>query len=103
MNDLDQRTQIAIMARKTKKALQQFVGDNNAATEILIQQIVYKYLRLSIYTANNLENPEYWEAPHYLSMANSLRIDLQELTRQAGQAKPPSLDQYIEKIQKVSP
>lgn len=99
---LDGRTILGRAAKEIKAELQAFVGTGSVITDLLIQQIVYKTLRLKLYQGNNLDNPVDFEAAHFLPLANSLRLDLQELAKQAGQSKPPSLDDYLNGLQGAS-
>lgn len=98
---LDGRTILGRAAKEIKADLQAFVGAGSIITELLITQIVYKTLRLKLYQGNNFNNPIDFEAAHFLPLANSLRLDLQELAKQAGQAKPPSLDDYLAGLQEA--
>lgn len=95
IESLDARTYLGKSVQLLKSELRAYVGQSNAATELLISRITYKVIKLSLYEAACLQNPENREAPHYLPMANSLRLDLQALAGMAGQAKPPDLEDYL--------
>jgi len=96
---LDGRTTTAKVIRELKRELQEYVGQPTIATEMLIQRIIYKHLRLSAYENSFIENPKHEEKMHYLPMSNSLRLDLQTLQEMCKQKKqPPDLQGYLNKF-----
>jgi hypothetical protein len=97
--NLDGRTKMAKVIRELKKELQAYIGEPTVATEMLLQRIIYKHLRLSAYENAFIENPENEEKQHYIPLANSLRLDLQTLKDIAGQKKqPPNLAGYLKQL-----
>jgi len=97
LSGIDQRTIVGRVVKTLKKQLREYVGDGNAATEILIQRIAYKTLRCSRYEVNNLGSKQDVESDHYLPMSNSLRLDLQALAQLVGRVKGPDIEDYINK------
>jgi len=101
LETLDGRTRLGKAAKEVKAELKAYVGRGTIVTDMLIDQIVYKLLRLKLYQARNVYNAKDFEAAHFLPLSNSLRLDLQELSRQVGQGRPPSLDEYLSGLDKV--
>ena len=92
---LDGRTTVAKLIKELKHGLQDYVGESTIASELLIQRIIYKHIRLSAYENAFIEHPKNEEKQHYLPMANSLRLDLIALQQLAGESEPPNLKSYI--------
>ena len=80
-----------------KKELHDFVGENTIASELLINQIIYKTIKLNFYTKTKLSNLKNEEASYYLPMCNSLRLDLLALGQLAGKPQPQDLQDYLKK------
>lgn len=99
LSTIDGRTRLGKIANNIRSDLQEYVGDGTAISGILIEQILYKFIRISMYQANQLTIEDYSEKQHYIPLSNSLRLDLQELARQAGEAKPPSLEDYLSNME----
>jgi len=100
LSDLDNRTALAKSVTELKDYLIQWVQNPNPAAEILIQKIVYKTIRTSLYEASvlkklNLGDDDFKESDHYLPMSNSLRLDLQMLAKMAGRSQEPDLGAYL--------
>jgi hypothetical protein len=96
---LDGRTTTAKIIRELKRELNVYVGQPTVATEILINRIIYKHLRLSAYENAFVENPKPEEKQHYIPLSNSLRLDLQTLKEMVAQKKqPPDLQGYIKQL-----
>lgn len=102
LETLDGRTRLGRAAKEIQAELKAYVGQGSVITDVLINQIVYKVLRLRLYQSNNFDNPDDFEAAHYLPLSNSLRLDLQELARQTGETRPPSLDEYLSGLERAS-
>jgi hypothetical protein len=101
LDNLDNRTNVAKAVRSLQEALREYTGAVSVLSEILINQIIYKAVKLHFYTASCLQDLQNVEAPHYLPMANSLRLDLEALAKQAGSSKPLSLEEYLNTIQEA--
>jgi hypothetical protein len=101
LSTLDGRTKLGRAAKEIQTDLQNFVGKGNVVTDLLITQIIYKALRLQLYQGNNFDNPKDSEVAHFIPLSNSLRLDLQELARLAGEARPPSLDDYLKGLKEA--
>jgi hypothetical protein len=96
LESIDGRTTLGKAVKEIKTQLREYVGDNRTlVAEILIGRIAYKVVRLCRYEINNLENPADQEVPHFLPLANSLRLDLIALQQMAGETKPPTLDDFL--------
>jgi hypothetical protein len=96
LESIDGRTTLGKAVKEIKTQLREYVGDNRTlVSEILIGRIAYKVVRLCRYEINNLENPADQEVPHFLPLANSLRLDLIALQQMAEATKPPSLDDFL--------
>jgi hypothetical protein len=95
MRNIDYRTKLGKAVKGLKTQLRTFVGESTTASELLIQRITYKAIKLGLYELNCFMNLENKESDHYLPMANSLRLDLQALAGMAGKPKPPNLDEYL--------
>jgi hypothetical protein len=103
IENLDNRTIIGKTVQNLKLALREYVGNSpSIVTDLIISRIVYKCIKLSLYETQCLQDPQNIEAQHYLPMANSLRLDLESLAKQAGEAKPLSLDDYLQNLQQVA-
>jgi hypothetical protein len=94
--NLDGRTTLAKLVKELGQELNEYVGNRSIVSDILIQRIIFKHIRLASYESKFIENPDSEEKQHYLPMANSLRLDLQALAGLAGKSKPPDLGKYIE-------
>jgi hypothetical protein len=94
---LDGRTSTAKAVKAIRNDLRGFVGESNAAAEILISRISYKVLKLTLYELTSLQNLKNDELPHYLPLSNSCRLDLIALAQLAGKPKPMDLNAYLEK------
>jgi hypothetical protein len=92
---IDGRTRLGQSVKALKRELRDYVGMPTIASELLIDVICYKVLRLYGYQRVMLMSPNAKEAHHYLPMANSLRLDLQALQSMAKAPAPPSLQAYI--------
>ena len=81
-----------------RTALREFVGVEQATpvTELLIHRITYKSIRLSMYEASNIGNPEAHEVKHYISLSNSLRLDLAALAAMTGKNEDDLYHQWKE-------
>ena len=101
LEKLDNRTSVAKAVKSLRESLREYVGDGNIISELLISQIIYKAIKLHFYTTACLQDLQNVEAPHFLPLANSLRLDLAELQKMAGQSKPPSLDDYLNGLQEA--
>jgi hypothetical protein len=95
---VDGRTQAGKTIVGLRRELRDFVGEGTIATELLINQISYKVLKLTLYQAASLKSLKNEEAPHFLPMANSLRLDLVALAGMAGQKKAPDLQGYLDAV-----
>lgn len=97
LENVDGRTCLGKAIKRLRERLREYVEEATPATEILIERILYKSIRISLYEANRLNNPAK-ESDHYLPMSNSLRLDLQVLSQLAGRVKSPSLDEILREI-----
>jgi len=93
--NIDGRTRLGKTISWLKTELYNFVGINTVASELLINQIIYKTIKLNFYTKTKLQNISNEEANHYLPLSNSLRLDLMALSQLSGKPKPPDLQDYI--------
>ena len=97
LEEIDGRTQLGKGIQALKTGLRAYLdGETTVVSELLIQRITYKAIKLAMYESTCLRDPTNEEAPHYLPLSNSLRLDLQALQALAGQSKPPSLDDYLQ-------
>lgn len=100
---LDGRSQIGKAVKGLKTALEDYVvasgGKVTPPVAILIGTITYKAMRLANYQKVQITKPGHEEVAIYLTMSNSLRLDLQALANMAGEIKPPDPDlaDYIAK------
>lgn len=95
LEDVDGRTRVGKSILAIKKHLREYIGNNTVVTEILISQICYKTVRLSMYTHACLKDARQMESQYYMPMANSLRSDLQALAGLVGESRPPDLNDYL--------
>jgi len=95
LNGIDGRTRLGKTVIALRDVLREYVGESTPVTELLVQRICYKSLRLGLYEASQLVNLEEAEVDHYLPMANSLRHDLALLATMAGKPKAPNLNEYL--------
>lgn len=102
INKLDKRTRAGQAIIAMGDRLRDFVCVNNAVTDMLIQRILYKSLRLSMYETSKIFDDQFQEADHYLPMANSLRLDLAALAGMAGKPKAPDLNDYLKRVYEES-
>jgi hypothetical protein len=84
INTVDSRTAIGKAHKALTAHLRQFVGESNVITELLLSRIVFKSLRLYLFESEELSKPLSDMLPVYLSMSNSLRRDLAELSRMSS-------------------
>jgi len=98
---INKRTKLWTSIESTRRELREYVGVSTPASELLIQRIVYKHLRLSYYEAHSLAEGTQGDDGHYLNMANSLRLDLQTLKNLAGKHEAPSLKDYLDSLTEV--
>ena len=96
--NIKRNTRAGVAIDTIKKALREWVGEGTAGTELLIQRIAYKVVRLSMYEASRYDDPDLDEAAIYLPMSNSLRLDLAALSSMAGRGRPPDLQEYLEQV-----
>lgn len=95
---VDGRTRLGKTITVLRNSLREYVGVSTPATELLIQRIVFKSIRLSMYECAALnDGPGAKPADHYIPLSNSLRLDLQALAQMAGKPQPPDLDDYLRK------
>lgn len=88
---IDKRTRLGKAITFISDQLRAYVGEGNPVTEILIERITYKTIKLCTYEITHYEHLESEEKALYLPMSNSLRLDLQTL---AGLAGKPVQDAY---------
>jgi len=93
---IDGRTKAGKAIAGLRRELQEYVGQGSIAADLLIGQICYKVLKLTLYQTSSLKDLQNEEAAHFLPMANSLRLDLVALKDMAGKAKALDLGSYIE-------
>jgi hypothetical protein len=93
---VDGRTRLGKTITVLRNTLREYVGVSTPATELLIQRIVFKSIRLSMYECAALnDGPGMKPADHYIPLSNSLRLDLQALAQMAGKPKAPDLNDYL--------
>ena len=92
---IDGRTRLGKTITALKKELSDFVGKPTIVSELLVQRITYKSIKLLLYESTQLHKFKTGEADNYLPMANSLRLDLQVLAQLAKKPKAPNLDEYL--------
>jgi hypothetical protein len=83
---VDGRTKLGKAIAALRTQLRDYARDISPASELLIQRVIYKSVKLAIYESRMIQNPD--EAAHYLPMANSLRLDLAALADIASKSKP---------------
>lgn len=101
MKKIDGRTDLGKTINGLKNEMRAFVNDPSPSTELLIQRITYKAIRLTLYEHRMLTDPQASEneAVAYIPMANSFRADLKTLSELAGkkaEEETPDLKKYIE-------
>lgn len=96
LNGIDGRTRLGKTVAALRDVLREYVGSPTPVTELLVQRICYKSLRLGLYEASRLADLGEAEVDHYLPMSNSLRHDLALLATMAGKPKAPNLKKYIQ-------
>jgi hypothetical protein len=93
---MDGRSRIVKTLRYLQEQLREYVGNANIVSELLIQRISYKAVRLSMYEVSMIQDPNPVDARHYLPFANSLRMDLQALEKIAETAQNvPTIDEIL--------
>jgi len=101
---IDGRTKLAKAMREARTGLIQLFpgGQTNAAAGLLIDRILFKALKLSLYETQDLKGMEGLSPgseQRYLNMANSLREDIRLLTALAQKQTPekevPDLQEYL--------
>jgi hypothetical protein len=104
---LDRRTKAAKALEAARNSLAAlFPGELNAAAEILIDRIVFKALKLSIFERLAIKghvSPNGEET--YIRLSNSLRDDLRLLMALADRKAPseaPDLNQYLKALRESS-
>ena len=95
INTVDERTSIGKAHKALTSHLRQFVGESTVITELLLSRIVFKALKLYLFESEELSKPLSEMLPVYLSMSNSLRRDLAELSRMASAPKEQDLMDYL--------
>ena len=105
---LDGRTKpVQQMARARVALCQLFPQGVNAPAALIIERVLYKALKLSIYEAMDLAGEPMTPGGEqkYLTMANSLREDLRILTALADRKPPeggvPSLQEYLASLKQT--
>ena len=83
-----------------------FPNGADAAANVLINQIVYKTLRLELFSSWDMATGEGTPTAisHYIVLSNSLRNDLNALIAMTGRQLParvPDLQEYLKKIVQV--
>lgn len=102
LDDLDHRSRIVRTLKYLQEQLREYVGNANIISELLIQRIAYKAVRLSMYEVSMIQDPNPVDARHYLPFANSLRMDLQTLEKIAETAKSvPTIDEILAQAKNV--
>lgn len=95
--EIDTRTRLGKAHKALKQHLREFVGEGTVVSEIMINRIVFKSLKLFLFESQNKSNPLADLPPAYLSMSNSLRRDLVALSQIAGnKTTTPDLLNYLE-------
>jgi hypothetical protein len=107
---LDGRTKVVRAMREARAGLAQLFpgGQTNAAAALLIDRIIFKALKLSLYEAHDLKGLEGLSPGSeqgYLNMSNSLREDIRLLTALAQRQSPgreaPDLEEYLQAIRRA--
>ena len=103
LSGIDKRTKLGRSIKALRRELREYVGEPSIGSEILIQRIIFKVIKLAQYEMVSLVNAYTDEAQHYLPMANSLRLDIQALQKMAGnKSKTPDLSRYLNKLKEAS-
>lgn len=106
---LDRRLRsVQLMEKAREGLLELFPTGVHAAASIIIDRVVYKALKLSIYEAMDIKG-EFEMKPgseqKYITMSNSLREDLRMLSTLADRKPPeagvPSLSQYLASLKQA--
>jgi len=108
---LDGRTRVVKAMKEARAGLMQLFpnGRVNAAASLIIDRVVYKALKLSLYEMQDLKgmsgiSPE--SKNKYLEIANSMRDDLRFLTNLAARQSPerefPDLSEYLETVKRAA-
>lgn len=96
LSKLDGRTAPARAVKQILKELREYVGEGTVATELLLHRIAYKCVKLSMYEATKIDDMTAEESPAYIPLANSLRLDIQQLEKMVGSgSKAPDLQSYL--------
>jgi hypothetical protein len=104
---IDGRSAMGQAIAKSRAALvDMFPNGADAAAQILISQIVYKALRLELFTSWDMATGEGTPTAisHYIILSNSLRNDLNALIVMAERQAPaqvPDIKEYLKKIAQV--
>jgi len=106
---IDGRTKLAKAMREARDGLTQLFhgGETNAAAALLIDRILYKALKLTLYEAQDLKGMDGispGSESRYLNMSNSLRDDIRLLIalaeKQAPEKTVPDLHEYLAALEK---
>lgn len=103
LNDevLDGRTAVARLVKELRRQLESYVGTNTIASDILVQRIIFKHLRLTEYENTYFDGKDNKKDENYLSYANSLRSDIMLLSSmRSGDKTPLDLRTYLKKYKK---
>jgi len=76
LKDVDHRTKLGRSLKSLKNHLREYVGNPNPATELLIQRIAYKAIKLGLYESSALADLQNSESAQYLPLSESMRRDL---------------------------
>jgi hypothetical protein len=102
--NLDGRTKLARALRAVEGDLVSAVGGNPTPQEtIIIQRVVYKLARCTMFEAASLNGQGKPADEHYLAWANSLRLDLVALGLQRREKQVMSLHAYLATKEGVQP
>ena len=98
--NLDKRTRLAKWHRAVRTELGAAMGgDVSPQQQILIDRIVYKLLRCTLFEMSALTGESSSSDHHYLAWANSLRLDLKALGLDRRSVEAGDLRAYLEDSQ----
>ena len=95
--NLDKRTRVAKAIRTVRTELVAAMGENVSPQEqILIDRVVYKLLRCTLFEMSAINGDGGSSDGHYLAWANSLRLDLKALGLDRRSAEVADLKSYLQ-------
>ena len=99
---VDGRTKLAKNITFLKDSLRDHLGGKiNIMQQIIIDRVVYKIVKVSLYENGIVAHPDQeGSRDYYIALANSIRLDLMALGIEGKAAEPLTVEQYLKDKEK---